>query len=129
MDYSIPIYHATKRNNAGFRKRGNGKIAHMLRPLGVGRNANGITGYFWGRYVEVSHGVFDKVFDMDTILADPSQTITKFGIGAPTSIHISADLGYSDEGGTAFGSDNDMFLSGGWVATEMPRWCQGTARR
>lgn len=107
---SIAIYHKIKKHNQGFRKYMTGKVAHIPRPLMLGWRNGQITGYGFGHYEDLGGGVFEKVFDMDAILA--SGTMTIHGIGAPTTVSVSSELGYSSVG-SSYDTSRSVYASYG----------------
>lgn len=98
VDYSVAISHASKVGNHGFKKYMTGKIAHIPRPIAIGRKNGDITGWAYGEWREVSHGVFDKVFYRD---AQFDTDMVRRGIGNPQTIAVSADIGVITIGETS----------------------------
>ncbi len=115
VPYSIAVYHDAKRNNGGFRRYTTGKIGHLPRPVAIGWRSGEITGWAYGEYREVSHGVFDKVFFRD---AQFDADMTRRGIGNPVTVAVSADLGYTTIATNQIHEADTMFLSGPWPATD-----------
>lgn len=84
-------------NDGGKRRYECGKYAHAF-ALAIGYKDGQITGWAFGRFDPLGAGRFDKVFDIN---AQFQADMTRNGIGNPTTLAVSADLGYTTEPGTA----------------------------
>lgn len=93
---SIAIYHKDKKHNRPGARYMTGKVAHLPRPLMVGWRNGEITGWAFGVYEDLGGGVFEKVFDMNAIVA--AGDMTREGIGNPQMVSVSADVGYTTMG-------------------------------
>ena len=106
---SIAIYHNSKVNNRPGARYMTGKVAHLPRPLMVGWRNGDVTGYAFGVYEDLGGGVFEKVFDMDAIIA--SGDLTMEGIGNPQTVSVSADLGYTSMGASSIAYNVNLWAS------------------